>query len=321
MATVTTGTGAISSEFPAAFYDRLLLERLLPNLLHLRYGLKKNLPKNNGKVIQVRRWERMTAVTSALTEGTVPSESSFSITGITATIAQHGDFVKFTDLVEWTGLDDVLTELAELLGEAAGDSLDQIVRAVVTAGTSVTYANGSARTDVNTAASATLLRKARRELKGNNAKPIMGADYVAVVHPDVAYDLMADSKFEAKGQYVTANNVIETGELGRIYSIRLMESSNARIVTDGGGAKGSMTSTTGTNADVYLTVVFGKDAYMVVDLEGEGSDAVKTIFKPKGSAGTADPLDQLQTAGWKANFISKIVNDNAMTRLESAATA
>jgi N4-gp56 family major capsid protein len=321
MATITTATAGISSEFPAAFYDRALLDRLLPELMHTKFGVKKNMPKNNGDTIQVRRWERMTAKTTALTEGTVPSESSFSITGIEATVAQYGDFVKFTDMVQWTGLDPVLTELAELLGEAAGDSIDQVVRSVVTAGTSVIYANGSARTAVNTAAGATLFRKARRELKGNNAKgAAQGSDYVAICHPDVIYDLQADTKFEAKGQYVSADNVIETGEVGRIYGIRIMETSNARVVADAGGLDGdTMTSTTGTNADVYLTVVLGKDAYMVVDLEGEGS--AKTIFKPLGSAGTADPLNQTQTAGWKANFVAKILNDNAMTRLESAATA
>jgi hypothetical protein len=61
---------------------------------------------------------------------------------------------------------------------------------------------------------------------------------------------------------------------------------------------------------------------MTVDLEGEGSDkAMRTIFKPKGSAGSADPLEQIQTAGWKAVFAAKRVNESFMVRIESAATA
>lgn len=319
MATTTTATAGISAEFPAAYYDRTTLERLLPELLHNKYGEKKDLPKGNGDTIQVRRWERMSAKTTALTEGTTPAESAFSITGITADVLQYGDWVKFTDMVQWTGLDPVLTELSELLGEAGGDSLDQVTRSIITAGTQVLYANGAARNAVNTAASATLFRKARRELKGANAKPVEGADFAAIVHPDVAYDLMADSKFEAKGQYNSSNAVQEDGELGRIYGIRIKETSNARLVADGGGAAGAMQSTGAAQADVYLTVVIGKAAYMVVDLAGEGN--VRTIFKPLGSAGTADPLNQLQTAGWKAVYVAKIVNDNALIRLESAATA
>lgn len=322
MATITTGTGGISAEFPAAFYSRTTLERLLPELYHHRWGMKKPLPQNNGDTIQVRRWERMSAKTTALTEGTVPTESSFSITGITADVSQYGDFVKFTDMVEWTGLDPVLTELAELLGEAAGDSIDQIIRAILVAGTNVIYANGAARNAVNTAYSATLVRKARRLLKRNNAKPAQGRDYCAIVHPDTVFDIEGDTKWELRGQYRTdAPNAIEDGEAGRMYSIRHFETSNAHIVADAGGAAGAMKSTTGTNADVYITVVVGKDAYMVVDLEGHGSDSVETIFKPKGSAGTADPLNQLQTGGWKCVFTAKIVNDNAMVRIEAAATA
>jgi N4-gp56 family major capsid protein len=323
MATTTTGTAGISAEFPAAYYSRVTLDRALPAFLHNKYGFKAPLPKNNGSTIQKRRWERMAAKTAALTEGVVPAESSFTITGITATVAEYGDFVKFSDLVEWTGLDPVLTELSELLGEAAGDSIDQIVRTELTTGTNVLYANGTARNQVNTAFSATLVRKARRFLRGQNAKPLKGSDFCALTHTDVIYDIQGDTKFELRGQYRTdASNGIEDGEAGRLYSVRFDETTNARIVADGGGAAGAMKSTGAVNADVYLTVVLAKDAYMTVDLEGEGSDkAMRTIFKPKGSAGSADPLEQIQTAGWKAVFAAKRVNESFMVRIESAATA
>ncbi|HLN62521.1 MAG TPA: N4-gp56 family major capsid protein, partial [Symbiobacteriaceae bacterium] len=285
MAITTTGTAGISAEFPAAFYDRTTLERLLPSYFHAKFGFPAPLPKGNGSTIQKRRWERMSAKTTALTEGVVPAESSFSITGITATIQEYGDYVKFSDLVEWTGLDPVLTELSELLGEAAGDSIDQIVRATITAGTNVIYANGAARNAVNTAFSSTMARKARRFLKGNNAKPYDKAGYAAIVHTDVSYDIQGDGKWELLGQYRNdADNSIEDGEIGRLYGVVFNESTNALIVANGGGAMGTMKSTGGVNADVYVTVVVGKDAYMTVDLEGEGSKAVKTIFKPKGSA-------------------------------------
>ena len=69
------------------------------------------------------------------------------------------------------------------------------------------------------------------------------------------------------------------------------------------------------NSPVNSTIVFGKDAFGVVDIEGE--DAFKTIFKPKGSAGTGDPLDQRWTAGWKASgFTAAILQDLWMVRIE-----
>lgn len=73
------------------------------------------------------------------------------------------------------------------------------------------------------------------------------------------------------------------------------------------------------NTSVNSTIVFGKDAFGVVDIEGEG--AFKTIFKPKGSAGTGDPLDQRWTAGWKATgFTAAILQDLWMVRIEHGFT-
>ena len=68
-------------------------------------------------------------------------------------------------------------------------------------------------------------------------------------------------------------------------------------------------------ADVHCTLVFGKDAYGVVDLEGRG--AVQLIVKPHGSSGTADPLDQRATVGAKvAAYAAVILNDLWLVRIE-----
>ncbi len=73
------------------------------------------------------------------------------------------------------------------------------------------------------------------------------------------------------------------------------------------------------NTPVNSTIVFGKDAFGVVDIEGE--DTFKTIFKPKGSAGTGDPLDQRWTAGWKASgFTAAILQELWMVRIEHGFT-
>ncbi len=73
------------------------------------------------------------------------------------------------------------------------------------------------------------------------------------------------------------------------------------------------------NTGINSTIIFGKDAFGVVDIEGEG--AFKTIFKPKGSAGTGDPLDQRWTAGWKASgFTAAILQELWMVRIEHGYT-
>ena len=72
--------------------------------------------------------------------------------------------------------------------------------------------------------------------------------------------------------------------------------------------------------DVHATLVFGKDAYGIVDVEGNG--ALEIIIKPHGSSGTADPLNQRGTVGAKvAAYTATILNDLWMLRIEHAVSA
>ena len=70
-------------------------------------------------------------------------------------------------------------------------------------------------------------------------------------------------------------------------------------------------------ADVYATVILGRDAYGYSRISGE---SIRNIVKPLGSAGAADPLEQRCTTGWKATFVAKILNELAMIKIESLAT-
>jgi N4-gp56 family major capsid protein len=72
--------------------------------------------------------------------------------------------------------------------------------------------------------------------------------------------------------------------------------------------------------DLESTLIFGQNAYGVVDIDG--SSNVRTIIKPKGSAGTADPLDQISTIGWKVEaFATKILQQAWMVRVEHGFSA
>jgi N4-gp56 family major capsid protein len=72
--------------------------------------------------------------------------------------------------------------------------------------------------------------------------------------------------------------------------------------------------------DLEATLVFGQDAYGVVDIENGGN--VQLIVKGPGSAGTADPLNQFSTVGWKVKAMcAKILQDGWMVRIEHAVSA
>ncbi len=72
-------------------------------------------------------------------------------------------------------------------------------------------------------------------------------------------------------------------------------------------------------ADVHMSVIFGKDAYGVIDLE---NGALESIVKPRGSAGADDPLDQRATVGAKVTgFAAVILNELWIVRIEHGASA
>ncbi len=74
-------------------------------------------------------------------------------------------------------------------------------------------------------------------------------------------------------------------------------------------------STTKEALPVHATLVFGKDAYGVVDVDGKG--AVQLIVKPHGSGGTADPLDQRATVGAKVTaYAAVVLNDEWLVKIE-----
>lgn len=71
--------------------------------------------------------------------------------------------------------------------------------------------------------------------------------------------------------------------------------------------------------DVHCSLVFGKDAYGVIDVDGKG--AVQLIVKPHGSSGTADPLDQRATIGAKVTaYTAAILNELWLVRIEHTAS-
>lgn len=69
--------------------------------------------------------------------------------------------------------------------------------------------------------------------------------------------------------------------------------------------------------DVYATLIMGDNAYGVTKITGGG---LQHIVKQLGSAGTADPLDQRATAGWKAYKTAARLVEQYLVRIETCST-
>jgi len=405
MAIQTTGSLSASMQ---TYYDKRLIQNMKPRLVHQSYGQKRQIPRNGGKTVNFRKFSPFPAATEPLTEGVTPDGQDLEITSVTVELAQYGEYVMGSDLLDLTAVDPVLDETTELLGDQAGLSVDHIVRDVICRGTNVQYANGKATRDQLQAAdklTTTEIRKAVRTLKNNNAKPFIRNGkpyYYAIIDPDTAYDLMDDERWQNVADYQQGEKV-ENGEIGKLFGCIFVESTEAKkfvaedLILSTNGSKRTLTVTDSNGWDsverkltiqekltageaecligreilvkgehaviadaaageansaflilqgndtnpplsnaasdnydraaiypgeagaegitVNGTLVFGKDAYGVVDIEGEGT--VKNIIKPKGSAGTTDPLDQRWTSGWKVEgFAAATLQPAWIVRIE-----
>lgn len=309
MATTQTYGGLTAEQ--KTFYNRTLLSRLVPTLVFAKYGQKKSAPKHEGDTMNFRKFNSLDAATTPLTEGVTPAGKSLSVTAVTAKVEQYGDYVEISDKLDMVGIDPVLTETGELLGEQAGLTLDTVVRDIVCAGTNVQYAGGKtsrATVTKSDVLNSTEVRKAVRTLRKANAKPIDGKSFVGVVGPDGEYDLMSDPLWQDVSKYAASTQIFD-GELGKLGGVRFVRASNTTVFAGEGDS----------SSDVHATMIIGKDAYGIVDVEG--SSKPQMIVKPHGSSGTADPLNQRATSGWKALFTAKRLEELAMVRIEHGVTA
>lgn len=309
MATTTQTYGNLTAE-QRTFYDRTLLSRLLPNLTFLKYGQKRPMPKNKGDNINFRRFNSLDVPANSLTEGVTPDGDNLSITAVTATVKQEGNWVRLSDKISMVGIDPVLTEAAALMGENAAETLETRCADVIFKGTSQQFAGGAASAAAIAAGkvvNSEEIKKAVRTLRNNNAKPMEGGYYIGFCDPSVAYDLQNDALWQDISKYNGAQNIMN-GEIGRIHGVRFILTT--MCPTD---------ATTASAGTLHKTLIVGKDAYGVVDVDGSSKPEI--IIKPTGSAGTEDPLNQRGSVGWKAMAVTVRLQELAMVCIQSMASA
>ncbi len=185
------------------------------------------------------------------------------------------------------------------------EALDLVTRDVLLAATNVQYANGRASQSAVVSGdflTLTELRKAVKTLKRANAKPAEDGKFVAIVHPDSMYDLQGDSNITNIWVNGGApnNDIFGVSFKDIPFGIRLYESTISPIVRASG------------YTDYYNTFILGKEAYGTVKIDAIPS---RVIVHAPGSSGVSDPLDQVGTIGWKANFASVILNQSNLVRL------
>src|SRR5512135_222028 len=131
--TQTSLSGAVKT-----MYETRLLTRAVPRLVHGRWGMIGRLNKYGA--YELRKYGSLSAVTTALTEGTTPTEqSAMSLTLVTLTPLFYGAYISHTDELEMTIYDPLISEVSAILGEQAGVSVDTLIRDILTANATKDY--------------------------------------------------------------------------------------------------------------------------------------------------------------------------------------
>jgi len=320
-----------SPDATQSFYHRELLDRAKYAENYGRWADSVPLETKKGKTIIMRRYAHLAMALSPLTESVAPAGKTPTLEDFQATLKQFGDFIALSDYADLTGIDDYQRHWVGLLGEQLGYTMDAVDRDVATAGTTVIYSNGTARNQVVSIIDENDLDRAIRTLTSNGAmkllsgnqgsttvgsSPIMAA-YPGVVAPAVCFDLQNLNGFKWASDYKGAAE----GEVGRYKQIAFFESADpsslgagAKKFTSGGGSSTAVENTAGT-VNVYTIMLFGKHGFTRVPMN---AGSTKVIRKALGTAGTADPLDQVQTLGWKNTSARLITNQNWLARIECA---
>lgn len=306
-----TSQASLSDEMKVYYCDRLI-DNAEPFLVHDQFGDKYPIPKGHGKVIEFRKFSPLGKALTTLTEGVTPAGNSLEVTTKYGEVEQFGDYITISDVLDLTAIDRTLEQATKLLGSQAGRTLDTVTRDIITAGTNVMYGQHAAggnevlqRNDVSADCLLTtkLLFQAAAKLYSMNAMPIDDS-FVAIIHPNVACDLMTSPDWLDVHKYATPDNIYQ-GEIGKIANIRFVQSTEAKIFKQAGAG----------SIPVYATMVIGANAYGVTEVTGGG---LQHIVKQLGSSGAADPLNQRATTGWKAMKTAVRLVEENMVRIEHA---
>jgi N4-gp56 family major capsid protein len=281
------------------------------------FAQKRTIPLNSGDQMVFRRYSTLSAATVPITDGTTPPGDSLAVTDFSTQIKWYGNFVTITDQVQFTVQDRVLNEATRVLSLQLGLTIDTLIRNMMVATASSILCsqgqNGETPTEITTADIKTAVRALRLGNARLMTKPIAGenrfatspvrSSYWGFMDVTLQVDLEACADFLSAANYPNPMDALEA-EWGSTNNVRWLLSTN-------GTFSGVSTPS---SLPVWNNIILGQEAYGVVKL---GSKEAEFIVKPLGSSGTADPLNQRGSVGYKYPFATRLLNDNWITRLLS----
>ncbi len=303
MATTTT---VLPAPVQQSFSYKLLAVPV-PNMIHNIPAMLKQMPRNGGTTLRMRRYNPLDTATVPLgNSGVTPPPQQLTAVNIDAEIDFYGTYIILNEQVTLQNQDPVLNEAAQRLGVSLRQTEDTLTRNMLQSTASFINCTGGTNGDNPTELTRSDVDEVIRTLADNNAYTIAdnieGADKFGTAPVRDAYFALGSTKligdlenvqgFIAKAQYPSPMEALRE-EWGSISNLRFLLSSIGAVVPN--------SSTLG--QDIYNIFCVGMEAYAVVEQDGYSA---QFIYRPPIYDG---PLALNASVGYKFAQVPRITND------------
>jgi N4-gp56 family major capsid protein len=312
--TAYSGSNSSLNQAIQTIWSKEILFQAMPILRFEQFAVKKTeLGVAPGLRVNFLRYKNFAVDPTPLTEGVRMTTNALTAEQIAITVAEHGYAVAVSELLLNASFDDVMASASRLLGRHMAQYLDVQARNTLSAATSAVFGydrssvqgvndwynegtKGTALSDLDGAFKLTTgaVKDAALTLAGKNI-PRLGETYVMFIHPKQSRDIRSNPEFIEVTKYAAPGNFM-LGEIGRLYDVVFIETTQVKKLTSGGTyttsnlvgtpadqtgvpvlpntgrgqggnpentseASGYFTSATGYGADVYEAIMIGDNAF------------------------------------------------------------
>lgn len=285
-----TTTGSVSYDTTA--YDLLARFAYRPELYFDSWvDVKPTNLTHRGSSVTFWQQSDMAIATTPLTEDVDVTPVAISNTSVNVPLLEYGNATVTTARLSATSMIEIDPLVANVIGFNAGVSIDTIARDVFATSGTVSYATGTSRATVTAGGVLTSdhFRRAYAQLSGANVPKFDGGMYVAVIHPDQAYDLKRETGelgWRAPQVYGQSQDSIRNGEIGAYEGFRVVVSPRAPLFVNAGA---------GSTVEVYRAMFMGREALAKAYSTGGGYGPDPVVVKGE----VTDVLKRFQPLGWK----------------------
>jgi len=224
----------LGSQFVTKAYDLAVYPALRPELIFDQFAtVRASNTTHRGGSVRFSFVNDIAEQTTPLLENIDVDSVTLSSKALTVSMREYGTAVTNTALIRGTSMISLDPIIAERVGYNAGLSVDTLARTALDA-TTITYDDGSTATvgsvgDGSADLDGSILREGVARLRAANVRPLRGGNYVAVVSPYQAQQLMSDTTDTGwrwmvgyAGGQGTAGNSVFNGEIGTYEGVRIV---------------------------------------------------------------------------------------------------